>query len=130
MLTRLCTTSYALNSNALKNHFFSYQLFIQLQATSSLLDRNPDVPLDHGNGNPNSNPTPIPQISTSKPRKATKKPQPQTASDRNPPIPKSYIRKVSAIHIMSSLDVVITLLFSCCDGSGLQPQTFQKPTES
>ena len=42
----------------------------------------------------------------------------------------SLVRKVSAIHIMSSLDVVITLLFSCCDGSRLQPQTFQKPTES
>ena len=59
-------------------------------STSSLLDRNPDVPVDHGNGNPNSNPSPTPQISTSKPRKATKKPQPQTASNRNPPIPKFY----------------------------------------
>ena len=63
-------------------------------STSSLLDRNPDVPVDHGNGNPNSNPSPTPQISTSKPRKATKKPQPQTASNRNPPIPKFYIRAV------------------------------------
>ena len=46
MLTRLCATSYALNSNALnsnalKNHFFSYQvsqLFIQLQGNKVLID--------------------------------------------------------------------------------------------
>ena len=31
---------------------------------------------------------------------------------------------------MSSPDTVITLLFSCCDESRLQPQTFQRPTES
>ena len=59
-----------------------------------LLDRNPDMPVVHGKGNPNSNPNPTPQASTSKPRKATKKPQPQTASNRNPPMQKFYIRAV------------------------------------
>ena len=41
MLTRLCATSYALNRNALKNQFFSYQisqLFIQLQRNKVLID--------------------------------------------------------------------------------------------
>ena len=61
---------------------------------SSFRDRNSDMPVDHGNGNPNSNSSPTPQVSTSKPRKATKRPQSQTASNRNPPMQKFYIRAV------------------------------------
>ena len=63
-------------------------------STSSLRDRNSDMPVDHGNGNPNSNSSPTLQVSTSKPRKATKRPQSQTASNRNPPMQKFYIRAV------------------------------------